>query len=313
MRLFRLFAGFLKSPTLEKTFLELTKDYLNNEVRENNLTKSTQQKFHQFYNNLYTFLKLRRREDILPNQITIALMVEFKSYLHKNLKSCTITHSAKHLETVKRILDYATITDYIKFNPIASMKTKRDRAKEIINLTQEEINKLERATFVCKEYHLVRDLYLFQCYTGLSYMDLWRYEIETSQVDIVGGVKKEIQLVTCATGRGKTGKKYWSEFTRPARYIHDKYRGAFPHIDNSRYNRYLKELMDHVGIHKYVTTHTGRKTFATIKKKNGYSTPAIAAMLGNTEQVARTYYIDESKEVVLNEIKSVNLKNGPIN
>lgn len=296
---------------IKPTFINVVREYLDNESRENSLSDSTNKKYHTFKKNVELFLKTRQQIDLPIDKVDITLMVEFKTWLHKNLKSCSLTHSSKHIETCKRIMDYATLLKHTQFNPISSMKTKRTRAKEVINLEPEELLKIEKAIFVCDEYYLIRDLYLFQCYTGLSYMDLWRYEIEKSTIDQLGR-KKEILLVTCSSGRGKTGKKYWAELTKAAKYIHDKYKGDFPKIDNARYNRYLKELMNHIGINKYLTTHTGRKTFATVKDQEGYSMPVIAGMLGNTEQVARTNYVNQSKKKILAEIEEIRSRRGPI-
>lgn len=289
--------------------LTITKEYLENEIRENDLAESTKKKYRTFTNNLETFLKTRDQASVLLSEVDIPLMVQFKSWLHQNLKSCSLTNSAKHIEACKRILDYAVLMNHIPYNPLSSMKTKRDKAKEVINLEPDELLKVEKAIFVCDEYYLVRDLYLFQCYTGLSYIDLWRYEIEKNTIE-ERGMKRTILLVTSTGGRGKTGKKYWSELTKEAKYIHDKYKGEFPKLDNARYNRYLKELMNHIGIKKYLTTHTGRKTFATSKAEEGFSMPAIAGMLGNTEQVARTSYVNQTKVNVLNEIIQVRKRKG---
>jgi len=53
----------------------------------------------------------------------------------------------------------------------------------------------------------------------------------------------------------------------------------------------------------HLTTHIGRKTFATLKHDKGYSAPAIASMLGNTEAVARKHYIGQSKQLIITEIQ----------
>jgi integrase len=301
-------------PQLNKStaprLLLIAREYLDNEVRENNLASSTQKKYNTFHKNLSIFIRTKYRDrEITVADVDIPMMVEFKSWLHQNLKSCSLTNSAKHIETIKRIMDYSVLMKHIPYNPISSFKAKRDKVKEVINLEPEELMRIEKAVFVCDEYYLVRDLYLFQCYTGLSYIDLWRYELEENTIREYG-ITKSITLVTSIGGRGKTGKKYWAELTPQAKYIHDKYKGDFPKLDNSRYNRYLKELMNHIGIKKYLTTHTGRKTFATVKDGEGYSMPTIAAMLGNTEQVARTAYVNQTKKKVLSEISELQRRKG---
>ena len=57
-----------------------------------------------------------------------------------------------------------------------------------------------------------------------------------------------------------------------------------------------------IGIKKCITTHIGRKTFATLKRHEGYSIPAISDMIGNTEEVTRKHYVSPGKELIINEM-----------
>lgn len=161
-----------------------------------------------------------------------------------------------------------------------------------------EITKFE--TFHHKDrpqWDVIRDLFLFQCFTGLSYMDLWMFSIVED---------RGIIWVTCEMGRGKTQKVYWAEYILKAKLILDKYHGLLPHVSNQTYNRSIKKIAKHIGIKKTITTHTGRKTFATLKRHEGYSIPAISGMLGNTEEVTRKHYVSPGKELIMTEMKRVN-------
>jgi integrase/recombinase XerD len=293
LRLFRSLLGLFKIKAASPRLLDLTREYLENEIKENRLTESTRKKYDTIVKNLELFLHSRRELSLTVVEVKIKFAVNFKNYLHKNLKSCSLTHAAKHVETVDRVLDYAVNQEIIPYNPLASYKCKRDKVKDVVHLDVSELKRLKGAIFVNQIYNTVRDFYLFQCFTGLSYMDLWLYQIVTDD---------GIIWVTCNQGRGKTKKKYWTELTADAQVIHDKYGGKFPKMDNRTYNRIIKEIMAQIGVHKHITTHTGRKTFATLKDQEGYSVGTIAAMLGNTEEIARKHYIDPSKERVKREI-----------
>lgn len=91
-----------------------------------------------------------------------------------------------------------------------------------------------------------------------------------------------------------------------ARDILNKYSGELPVIANQTCNEIIKKVAIETGIKKHITTHTGRKTFANYMKSQGYSTPAIAEMLGNTDEVTRKHYLEQSKDCVIVEISRVN-------
>lgn len=279
--------------TPKPELLPFFREFLDKELKQKKLSEETARKYDAIYKNLQAFLKSKKLIKITLDKVRISHMTEFNACMHRTLKSCCNTHAAKHIELVKRCMNNAVINEIIPFNPVAAYETKRDKVKPVVRLDQSEIDKLKRAVFINEIYNLHRDLYLYQCFTGLSYMDIWKHEIME---------QKGITWVTCATGRGKTKRMYWAEFTYEAKEIRDKYKGQFPYTDNRIYNRIIKEIMAQVGIKKHITTHTGRKTFATSKDQEGYSLGAIAGMLGNTEEITRRHYVDPTLEKVRGEI-----------
>lgn len=93
----------------------------------------------------------------------------------------------------------------------------------------------------------VRDLFIFQCFTGLSYVDLEHFSKENI---LVKDGWKEIH-----GNRIKTGVKYLGVFLPEAETIAEKYNYKLPVISNQKYNLYLRLMLDHVEITKKVTTH----------------------------------------------------------
>jgi integrase/recombinase XerD len=269
------------------------REFLSKEVSQKKLSGETEKKYDCFYNNLERFLQSKKLTKITLNQVRIAHMDQFTLWMHKTLHSCSNTHASKHIEAVKRCMSFAVRDELIPFNPIAEFETKRDKVKPVVWISSAEIERLKAAKFESDIYNLHRDYYLYQCYTGLSYMDIWKHEIKE---------EKGIMWVTCEQGRGKTSKLYWAEFTPEAKEIRDKYNGVFPRTENRVYNRIIKEIMAQVGVKKHITTHTGRKTFATLKDQEGYSLAAIAGMLGNTEEITRRHYVDPTLEKVRREV-----------
>lgn len=86
--------------------------------------------------------------------------------------------------------------------------------------------------------------------------------------------------------------------------ILEKYSFQLPKYENAVYNRMLKELAAICGIDKRITTHTGRKTFATLMDGNGWTRETISLMLGHSKtQTTEMYYIGKGSTRLINELK----------
>jgi integrase/recombinase XerD len=287
----RLLALFKKKPDKQHKFADVVKEFIDKTTTEQNLTEGTINKYQCLYNNISLFLHTNKMQDCYLTDVKVRTMEDLRFWLHKNLKTCTVSHASRHIEFCKRVMKYAVLMEYITHSPIEPMETKRDPDKEVVHLEAHELTRMLTTIFKNDIYNIVADLYLFQCFTGLSYGDLWNYEI------IEDG-----KYTFITDKRTKTGKTYCAEYTSMARSINDKYSGSLPRITNQSYNRILKELALILNINKHLTTHTARKTFATIKNNEGYSLETIADMMGNTPQVARKHYIKSSRERLKNEI-----------
>lgn len=287
----RLLSIFRRQPAPKRTFLELLREFIDKSAIENCLVEATIKKAEGYYNNISIFLHTQKMHDCKIEDFKIKTAEGLKYWLHKNLPTCSVSHASRHLELCKRALKYAVVMEYIEHSSIEVIETKRDRPKEVVYLTQKEIDKMIAASFRSDIYNIVTDLYLFQCFTGLSYGDLWSYQIIN-----------EDGFTWITSRRSKTDKTYCSEYCSFAKVINDKYNGILPRIANQTYNRIIKEVAALLNIDKHLTTHTARKTFATIKNNEGYSHEAIADMMGNTPEVARKHYINVTRERLKTEI-----------
>lgn len=282
---------FWRKPATSITLLELLREFIDKSAVENCLVEATINKTNRLYNNISLYLHSQRSIDIKIEDFKIKHAEGLKYWLHKNLHTCSVSHASRHLELCKRALKYAVIMEYIDHSAIDVIETKRDRPKEVVYLTQKEIDKMISSSFKSDIYNIVTDLYLFQCFTGLSYGDLWSYQII-----------EDDGYTWITSRRSKTDKTYCAEYCSFAKAINDKYKGTLPRIANQTYNRIIKEIALLLNIDKHLTTHTARKTFATIKNNEGYSHEAIADMMGNTPEVARKHYINVTGLRLKNEI-----------
>lgn len=274
--------------------MELLHEFIEKSTVENCLCEATIKKTNAYKSNINLFLHSEKMQSCQIEDFKIKTAEGLKFWLHKNLTTCSVSHASRHLELCKRALKYAVIMEYIEHSPIEPIETKRDRSKEVVYLTQREIDKMIKANFKNDIYNIVSDLYLFQCFTGLSYGDLWSYQ-----------VIQEDGFVWITNRRSKTDKTYCAEYCSFAKTINDKYNGKLPRVANQTCNRIIKEIALLLNIDKHLTTHTARKTFATIKNNEGYSHEAIADMMGNTPEVARKHYIHGTRERLKTEILKI--------
>jgi len=283
-----------KEPKSNVLFISVLEEHLKVEQITNQLTTKTIEKHQYKFNNIQRWLQESGNAGILIDDIKIKHMEQLRYWLHQNIKPCSLDHSSRHLRLCREALNFAVSREYIEYNRIQSVKLRRSPAKTITSLEVHEVQKFEAYNNPDRpQWDLIRDLFLFQCFTGLSYMDIWNFQIVQD---------RGIYWVTCSTGRGKTKKPYWAEFIEKAKILLNKYNGTFPKVCNQTYNRSIKKIAKDLGIKKTITTHIGRKTFATLKRHEGYSIPAISDMLGNTEEVTRNSYVSPGKELIINEM-----------
>ncbi|MBX3165083.1 MAG: integrase catalytic domain-containing protein [Bacteroidetes bacterium] len=289
---------------MTKQFLELLREHISISARENNLKIITIEKREYMLNNITAYLQNCGMHNATPEQIRPRHMDELKEWIYKNTPTRTRAHINRHIRLCSGAIDLAVRRDMLPYNCLTSIRLKRDADKQIIALNETEVQKF--VNFRCEKIpfrNVVRDLFLFQCYTGLSYCDLWRFEIMRDN---------SITWITCAQGRGKTGRVYWSELTAEAAEILKCNNGEFPLVIMQSYNRTLQKIARSLGIKKHLTTHIARKTFASYMRRRGFSIPAIADMLGNTESVARKHYVEQTRELVAREILRLNELGNPM-
>lgn len=297
MNLFSLF-----TPKTE-TFLKVLQEYFTHITPGKK--DSTLDKYGFFYNTIRNFMRATNREGIQLHEIKVKTMEEMRAWLHAE-KPRTGEHVSRHIEHCQAAFDYAIMMEYIRYNPIVAIKVIREKLPEPVSLDQKELAKLMKTQFSTPNRQLVLDLFLFQCFTGLSYIDLWLYEIETDYITHEGK-KIQVQFVTSKAGRGKNSKPYSSQLNIYAKAIHDKYDGKFPTITNQGYNKLLKKITFSLNISKDLSTHNARKTYSTLRYKQGMSMEGLADEMGNTPAMLKKHYITNSRDRIKRDIQQLNM------
>jgi len=286
---------YVKVETPQRNFLEVLAEHLKDREIKRQWSGETIRKYRFCQDKVSRFFKLKKLDQLPIDQLKVPMFEEFRRWMHDPSvsKSCGLTHSSRHLEMCIAAMDYAVREGHIKFNPIASLETGRDKRKSVVNLTSEELLKWIRYDFQNVSFRRVQLLSIFQAATGLSYGNLFDYQTRLDQ-DTGLWIEDE---------RKKVGHKpFFVPLDAPefeiARAIHDEFDGKLPRIDNGTYNRMLKEMAAVLNIDKKLSTHNFRKTFATLMDQDGFALGVIAAILGNSEEICRDHYINQSKKKV---------------
>lgn len=221
-------------------------------------------------------------------------------------------HAVLHAEFLKRVFNYAIANEWIDKNPFVFFKPKRER-KAVVALTESEILKLEKMEFHVPQYNYVKDVFLFCCYTGLSYIDINR--LDRSFLYDVDTTTPLIRL-----NRGKNSVKCVIPLVPKAialinKYANDAYSNLkgklFPVYCNQAMNRILKEIQMICALPICLTTHVARKTCASYYIANGVPVTSVALMLGHVKtSTTEQYYTKRSEEAVKQHLQEFQLRKG---
>lgn len=229
----------------ERESRDLIKPFIEEEMAKRNMQYNTLKAHLTLVNKLDSFPKLKTFSDLTYNNI-----VEFDQRMRES-KLSNVSINKMH-SLFKMYIKLAINKEYIKKNPYDNFIAPKAKNPDPIFLTEDEVNKIRNVSGLNEKLDRVKDLFLFQCYTGLAFTDMQLF----SQNDIQIIDKKEI----IRSSRIKTDESFVMLFLPEAKKIAEKYNYNLPKISNQKYNDYLKLLIAHpdININKKVTTHTAR-------------------------------------------------------
>lgn len=225
------------------------------------------------------------REDLYLRELNLSFIQGFHSFLLGE-KKMGQNSSTKHLKFLKKLLNLAVSNSYISYNPVNAYKVEREPV-EIDFLDEEELRKIINFDTPIPRFERAKDMFLFGCFTGLSYIDIKTLTAEHFEKDGTGRIwiKKR---------RVKTGVLSRIPLLPIAKLILDKYKGGdklLPIQDPADINKYLKDIAILCNIKKRITFHTSRHTFAsTVTLANNISLEVVSKMLGHTNTRMTTHY-----------------------
>ena len=257
--------AFLGITAKQRTLLELFKKH-NEDARKLvgiSKTPATLAKYDRCYRRLEEFMKVKYNiSDISLKEIGHMFITDFENYLRTESK-CNENTTAKFMQTFKMIVIIAKNNGWIYTDPFSNYKIRLKRVDRGY-LTDAELQKIMKKKFPTKRLEQVRDVFLFSCYTGLSYVDV--KELKASDIRISFDGKPWIMTHRHKTDEGQLPKGQ-----------------LLPVLSNQKLNSYLKEIADLCGINKNITFHLARHTFATTTTlAKGVPIETVSKMLGHT-------------------------------
>ena len=202
------------------------------------------------------------RKDLYLREINLGFIQGFHAYLLGEKKmgqnSCT-----KHLKFLKKLLNLAVANSYISYNPVNAYKVEREPV-EVDFLNEEELRKIINFDTPLPRLERAKDMFLFGCFTGLSYIDIKTLTPEHFEKDSAGRIwiKKR---------RVKTGVLSRIPLLPIAKLILDKYKGGeklLPIQDPADINKYLKDIAILCGINKRICFHCSRHSYIFLFTRN---------------------------------------------
>jgi len=245
-------------------------------------------------------------EDYPVKEIDTKFINSFIYYLKTEL-SLSHNSALKYLSYFKKIVRVAYANGWLEKDPFYNFKVKLQTIDREF-LTKEEIIRIMEKEFTIPRMEHVRDVFLFSCYTGLAYVDVFKLTAD----DIIKGIDGNKWI---KTKRTKTKTLSSIPILPVAEKLIHKYENLesptgklLPVYSNQKTNSYLKEIADSCGIKKNLTFHMARHTFATtVTLSNGVSIESVSKMLGHRSLKTTQHYakiLDEKLSEDMNLLKA---------
>jgi site-specific recombinase XerD len=220
--------------------------------------------------------------DIDIKSIDHAFIMEYEFFL-RSVRNCANNTAVKYIKNFSKIIKICLANQWIDRNPLSNYKAKVKEVERVY-LSEEEIQAIINKDFKMERLSLVRDIFLFSCFTGLAYIDV--KNLTKSHVSI--GIDGEKWIFT---HRQKTETASKIPILPVTQIIIDKYEDhpecnnqnkLLPILSNQKMNAYLKEIAGVCEIEKELTFHIARHTFATtVTLTNGVPIESVSKMLGH--------------------------------
>lgn len=232
------------------------------------------------------YLQTIDKTDIKLKDITPSFIEGYQNYCLKTLKTNTTN---KQLKMLKKILSFAVKERLLEVNPF--QMTLKEEKLDYHTLTIDDVKYLLSVEITDKRIASIRDLFVFQSMTGLSYADMASLSMDDIKDDVI--IKR----------RKKTDVQFVIPVLPIAKSILEKYEYKLPIISNQKYNQYLKVLGDVCKMPMSLHSHLARHSYACILLNSGVDMKTISKTLGHSSmRTTERIYAEMSNQTVISNI-----------
>lgn len=276
-------------------------------VKRGEYADGTRERYVTALSHVKEFIRFKYGRDDIPfSSLNYEFIKNYNFYL-RTIRNCSNNTSLKYISNFKKIVLRAVAKEIIPKDPFKLFVSKKTKVRKR-PLTKLELKRIEDKVFATDRLTVVRDIFVFQCYTGLSYIDAIQLKWENIKEADDGSM-------WIMSNRQKSKSSTDIPLLPKALEIIAKYNNdplclnngtVLPMRSNQKMNEYLKEIAGLCEIYDPLNTHKARRTFAsTITLNNGVSIHVVKEMLGHYSVKQTEEYAITEQETIRREMKEL--------
>ncbi len=270
----------------------------------------TLDRYETSYRHTQSFLKWKYKlNDIEIDNLNYEFITEYEFWL-KGIRKCGHNTTMKYLTNFKKIVLRCLKNGWLQKDPFLGFNMAK-REVERTALTEHELERLSNVRFSIERLEIVKNIFLFSCYSGLAYADVQKLNRSEIRIGIDGEkwifTKRQKTDVSSRIPLLPAALEIINRYEEHPQCI-DKNR-VLPVLSNQKMNSYLKEIADACGINKNLTYHIARHTFATtVTLSNGVPIETVSKMLGHRNIKTTQHYAKILDQKISEDMKNLRLK-----
>ena len=268
------------------TLIEVFKDH-NSKMKEligKEFSKGTWERYETSLRHTQAFMKWKYNiTDIDVRHINPGFIADYEFYL-RTVRNCSNNSAVKYIKIFQKIINICLDNEWMSKNPFANYKSKIETV-DVRFLTDLQLKKIQSKKFISERLSIVRDIFVFCCYTGLAYIDVKNLTKHKITRGVDGGlwikIKRTKTKVEASIPILADAQEILSRYENHPKCVNES--TVLPVLSNQKTNEYLKEIGNLCEIDFDITFHTARHTFATtVTLNNGVPLETVSKMLGHT-------------------------------
>lgn len=276
---------FLGIDVRKVTLIEVFKDH-NSQIEKligKGFARGTWERYETSLRHTQQFMMWKYNiSDIDVTEINPAFIADYEFFL-KTVRNCANNSAVKYIKNFQKIINIGLDNEWITKNPFLNYKSKII-VTDACFLTEAELDRIKNKLFEAERLRIVRDIFLFCCFTGLSYSDVKKLAKENIVIGSNGEkwikIKRTKTKVEASIPILPMANEILNHYKTHPRCVNDD--KVLPVFSNQKINEYLKEIVVLCGLDFEISFHTARHTFATtVTLNNGVPIETVSKMLGH--------------------------------